>query len=133
MSGETDLTALLATLSVETDEVIYVFATTSQVPDGINPIMQFQERQGITLILPLEEAKHHELDYEFASRKITLAVHSSLEAVGFMARIASVLAGEGISVNPVAGFYHDHLFVPADKCDAALHCLKQLQQTTSKK
>ena len=51
----------------------------------------------------------------FPCRLITLEVHSALDAVGFLAAVTARLAAEGIGVNPVAGFHHDHLFVPADK------------------
>ena len=59
-----------------------------------------------------EEAEKHGIAHEFPCRMITLDVHSSLEAVGFIARIATELARRGMGVNPVAGFHHDHLFVP---------------------
>jgi hypothetical protein len=36
-------------------------------------------------------------------------VHSSLDAVGFMAAVTTRLAKINIGVNPVSGFYHDHL------------------------
>jgi hypothetical protein len=49
-----------------------------------------------------------------------LTVHSSLEAVGFLAAITARLAETGISVNVVSAFYHDHLFVPHDRADEAL-------------
>ena len=57
---------------------------------------------------------------------ITLTVHSSLWAVGFMARIATALAGAGISLNPVAGCYHDLLFVPWSERHQALVVLREL-------
>ena len=57
---------------------------------------------------------------------ITLTVHSSLEAVGFLAAITARLAAAGISVNAVSGFYHDHLFVPEHKADEALHHLQNM-------
>jgi hypothetical protein len=42
--------------------------------------------------------------------------------------IASRLAELGISVNVVAGLHHDHLFVPWDRREDALACLRTLQQ-----
>ena len=53
-------------------------------------------------------------------RKITLTVHSSLEAVGFMAAIAKALAGERVPCNAVAGYYHDHIYVPEGKVESAM-------------
>lgn len=54
---------------------------------------------------------------------ITLNVHSSLDAVGFMAVIATGLAAEGMGVNPVAGFHHDHTFVPEGRAEDAMRVL----------
>ena len=53
-------------------------------------------------------------------------VHSALEAVGFIARVATALADAGMGVNPVAGFYHDHLFVPEDRAEDAMTVLEGL-------
>lgn len=57
---------------------------------------------------------------------ITCEVHSSLEAVGFMAAISKSLTERGIGANPVSGFYHDHLFVPEGKEVEALMALEEL-------
>jgi hypothetical protein len=57
---------------------------------------------------------------------ITLNVHSSLEAVGFMAAISTKLAENGIGVNPVSGYYHDHCFVPLGKANEAMKVLQDL-------
>ena len=51
---------------------------------------------------------------------ITLNIHSSLEAVGFLAAITARLAAAGMGVNPVAGYFHDHLFVPAERAEDAM-------------
>ena len=88
--------------------------------------MVFHEAEGTTLILSRAQAEAAGMVYEFPSRMITLNVHSALEAVGFMAVIATALAREGMGVNPVAGFYHDHLFVPEDRAGDALRILARI-------
>ena len=57
---------------------------------------------------------------------ITLEVHSSLEAVGFLARITTELAKHKMGVNPVSGFFHDHLFVLDGREQDALSVLKKI-------
>jgi hypothetical protein len=59
-------------------------------------------------------------------RCITLSVHSSLDAVGLTAVVATQLAAHNISANVIAAFYHDHVFVPAPHADAALAALQAL-------
>ncbi|MGY4371427.1 hypothetical protein ACVW1A_007492 [Bradyrhizobium sp. LB1.3] len=76
-------------------------------------------------MIPREEAEAAGLSYAFASRLITLTVHSALDAVGFLAAITARLAAAGISVNAVSAFYHDHLFVPADRADEAMAVLQE--------
>ena len=61
---------------------------------------------------------------------ITLTVHSSLEAVGFLGAIATQLAAAGISVNPVSAFYHDHLFVPEGRTEEAMQVLGRISAGT---
>ena len=128
MSGELDLEKLMATMSAELHEGVLVFATVKngQMPSGIAPRMMFQENEGTTLILLKSEAEAAGLSFEFPSRMITLNVHSSLEAVGFIARIATELAAAGMGVNPVSAFYHDHLFIPDGRQDEAMTLLKAM-------
>ena len=125
MSGETDLSKLLSSVEITVSDQVYVFATiaSGKMPAGLAPQMAFIETQGLSLILTKEEAVAYGLAYEYDSKMITLNIHSSLEAVGFMAHISARLAYAGISVNPVAGFYHDHLFVPVAKVDEACQIL----------
>ncbi len=128
MAGETDLDVLLGTMSAKLMDGLYVFATIpdGKIPDGLRPRMMFQEAEGVTLIILKDEACSLGLSYEFPCRMITLKVHSSLEAVGFLARITTALAGHRMGVNPVSGFFHDHLFVPDGKEYQALAALEQL-------
>ena len=124
MGGERDLERLLRSVSAELVDGVFVFATVPRIPDGITPRMVFQEAEGTTLILLKEDAEAAGIAYEFPSRMITLNVHSSLEAVGFIARIASELARHDMGVNPVSAFYHDHLFVPENRADDAMEILR---------
>ena len=129
MPGETNLQKLLGSMSPELVPGIFVFATVPQgteKPAGINPVMIFSEREGDTLILLQDEARAAELPSAFRSRMITLNVHSSLEAVGFLAAITARLAAAGMGVNPVSGYFHDHLFVPADRAEKAMAILQAL-------
>jgi hypothetical protein len=55
-------------------------------------------------------------------------VHSSLEAIGFLATISTALARAGIPCNAVAAFHHDHLFIPVDRADDAFALLEALSK-----
>ncbi len=123
-----NLGELLRTLTAQLVEGVYVFATLpdGSVPESITTRMVFREAEGTTLILRKTEAETFGLDYEFPCRMITLNVHSSLEAVGFIARIASELAKHDMGVNPVSGFFHDHLFVPDGREHDAMRILEKI-------
>ncbi len=132
MVGETNLDVLLKSMSADLVDGLYVFVTVSNgvVPVGIRPKMMFQEAEGTTLILLKEEAEARGLTYEFPCRMITLNIHSSLEAVGFLARITTALARHDMGVNPVSGFFHDHLFVPDGREMDAMGVLKEFANQT---
>ena len=126
--GETDIDQLLKGMQPVLQPEVFVFTSFDHQHDlsSFDPIMMFKEREGTTLIITKAQAEAHEIAFEFPSRMITLNIHSALDAVGFLARISSRLAERGMGVNPVAGFFHDHLFIPEDRADdamAALHAL----------
>lgn len=128
MSGELNLQALFKSLKASLIDGVYVFITLPRnaVPETVVPRMRFEEAEGTTLIMLKSEAEAFGLKYEFPCRMITLDVHSSLEAVGFIAYIATQLAKHDMGVNPVSGFYHDHLFVPDGREQDALEILKEI-------
>jgi len=126
---ETDLARLLGSVAPELQPDVHVFATIaagSTVPDGLDPLLVLREEEGRTLVVTEEAAGRAGLAAAFRSRLITLTVNSSLEAVGFLAAVTGRLAASGIAVNPVAGFHHDHLLVPADRAGEALLVLAAL-------
>ena len=133
MSGQTDVSELFRKMSASLAEGIYVFVSLPdrEIPEGLTARMIFEEEEGTTLILLKRDAETYVLPYEFPCRMITLNVHSSLEAVGFMARIADALSKEGMGVNPVAAFFHDHIFVPDGRQEDALRVLHRLSRTAA--
>ncbi|MER8567197.1 ACT domain-containing protein [Mesorhizobium sp. M0924] len=129
MAGETDLKKLLAAMTPELLPDVYVFATLTpgiSRQAGLDPVMVFREREGVTLIVTEDAARAAGLTASFRCRMITLNVNSSLEAVGFLVAITARLAAAGMGVNPVSAFYHDHLFVPAERAEEAMELLRQL-------
>ncbi|MEP0926793.1 ACT domain-containing protein [Leptolyngbya sp. SLC-A1] len=105
----------------------YVFCTLPSLSGhDLDPIGFFKEEEGLTLIVSRHQAEAAGLPYSAIFAMITLSVHSSLEAVGFLAAIATRLAIHGISVNPVSAFYHDHLFVPVVQAETAIALLHEL-------
>ncbi|TCL65165.1 ACT domain-containing protein [Rhizobium sp. BK251] len=130
MTGITDLSVLLASMEPSLVEGEFVYCT---VPAGsldqylqLQPIGIFHEVEGVTLILPIEAAGNAGLGAGIAMRCITLNVHSSLEAVGLTAAVSAALTKEGISANVVAGYYHDHIFVPTADAERAVAALRSL-------
>jgi hypothetical protein len=128
MSGETNLSILLKSMQPVLREGEYVFCSIDHQNSNylqLNPLCLFYEDEGLTLILSRESADATALPYTSVFRLITLSVHSSLDAVGFLAAITSKLAEHSISVNPVSAYYHDHLFIPAARADEVMELLQE--------
>jgi hypothetical protein len=115
----------------ELDPALYAFChqPDGTVPRGVTPLCLFQEHEGLTLVLPAEQARSAGLVPVMLTRRIILTVHSDLEAVGFMAEISAALARVNAPCNAIAAVFHDHIFIPEDRVEAALAALRQLQQT----
>ncbi|MDQ0791901.1 ACT domain-containing protein [Streptomyces sp. B1I3] len=128
MTGERDLRKLLHTMRPELNPGRYVFTTLADgaAPDGVTPVVTVAEGEGVTLVLPEREAVAAGLGYDFVAGWITLRVHSSLEAVGLTAAVALALTDVGVSCNVVAGYHHDHLFVPYARASEAVQVLERL-------
>lgn len=127
--GETNLTVLLASLETRLHPETFVFLTllpSQTPPPSLHIQMSFREAEGLTIITTEASASSNGLDYLFPCRMITLDIHSSLAAVGFIAVIATKLKDLLISVNPVSGYYHDHLFVPLGRESEVLERLRDL-------
>ncbi|MGW1072991.1 ACT domain-containing protein [Streptomyces sp. NPDC002537] len=127
MSGEKDLRKLLTGMRPELNPGRYVFtAVAGDPPAGLAPVVTVVEPEGLTLVVRQEDADAAGLPYDYVAGWLTLRVHSALDAVGLTAAVAQELAAAGLSCNVVAGFHHDHLFVPHDRAAEALTLLENL-------
>lgn len=136
--GMRDLKLLLSSMTPTLDPSTYVFCTAttdrlSEIAKIDDVQMLFREAEGWTTILP----QHHQvselaIESAFPCKKVTLNVHSSLDAVGFIASIGKRLAELEIGVNPVSGFYHDHLFIPTGREDDVMKALRAIAEEARK-
>lgn len=119
----TDLKALLMGLDPSLSQRAWAFQPLVDprfIPDTAFALIR--EDEGACCILPAEAAGADARRFA----KITLRVHSDLEAVGLTAAVANALAMAGIACNLVAGINHDHLFVPWEQRDKAMARLNKL-------
>ncbi|MHA2141434.1 MAG: ACT domain-containing protein [Candidatus Thorarchaeota archaeon] len=127
--GEHDLGTLLRSMepALSGNEYVFVSMEESLIEDlKDDALLIFREKEGTTLILEKSLADSNGLEYLATWAMITLSIHSDLEAVGFIAKISNELAKDGISVNVVSAYFHDHLFVPFEDGQEALEVLQAL-------
>jgi hypothetical protein len=132
MCGETDLSTLLTTMSPVLKSEEYVFCSLEQSSYGdfpqLRPLAAISEKEGLTLVIPRTMADKYAYNYQSVFSSITLNVHSSLDAVGLTAAIATELAKHQISANIIAGYYHDHIFVQKEFATKAVAALQALSE-----
>ncbi|WP_309601695.1 ACT domain-containing protein [Sphingomonas sp.] len=114
MAGERDLTRLLADLRPQLGAARYAFERVERLSLGEGDFALIREDGGVTAIRERADG---------AWARISLGVHSSLEAIGLTAVLSRRLADAGISANVVAALDHDHFFVPWDQRAIALEAI----------
>ncbi len=129
--GETDLQSLLKQMQPVLDDEQMVFC--SLPADEAEKYLTscqgyYREQEGVSLIIDKAQADLDNLIYNSVFRRISLMVHSSLEAVGFLSRITEILAAQGISVNVVSGYFHDHLYINVKEAENAIMILELWQE-----
>ncbi|MGZ8284179.1 MAG: ACT domain-containing protein [Allosphingosinicella sp.] len=130
MTGETELEQLLRELRPLLCARRYSFSVAqlmTPTPETLDVWARIEEDEGTTIIAA-ENCGGAIVELE-AWARITLGVHSSLNAVGLTAHVAGVLAAANIPANVIAGFYHDHIFVPWLRRDEAIGLLTLLSES----
>jgi hypothetical protein len=117
LEGERDLARLLNALEPRLHSERYRFSVATESALVDSQFALVREDEGLTAI---------GTDPSGEWARISLGVHSSLDAVGLTATLSSRLADVGISANIIAGRFHDHLFVPWDRREQALDCLRSM-------
>jgi len=135
MSGQTDLRALLQSISVSVRPERYTVLTIrndEQSPSlGHGVAAVIEESEGITVVATLDRARTEGWPEDFVAAWLTIDVHSSLEAVGLTAAFSRALGRAGIACNIIAAFHHDHILVPHDKSEAAVEVIEALATPTT--
>ncbi len=126
----TELSLLLRSLEPQLHDGIFVYCVVPLESDvaALAPIATMREPEGVTVVLPEEQAIEAGLRIRFRAAWITLAVQSDLHAVGLTAAFATALGRAGVSCNVIAGTFHDHIFVPVEHAQRALAALRDLQR-----
>ncbi len=112
-------------LAPELQPGTYVFC----VDDGksrVAPIATVREKEGLTVVLRREDADQARMPYDLVLAWITLTAQTTLDQVGITAAVSFALAQAGIACNVIAGFHHDHLFVPAHQGNEALAIIRAI-------
>ena len=131
MAGETNLSILIKNMQPILNEGQYVFCSmrSQSAIDFHRIVFFFREQEGVTIVLEKSYADVKKYEYASVFAWITLHIHSSLDAVGLTAAFSKALADNHISCNVVAGYYHDHIFVPYDLAQQAVDVLRKLSAT----
>ena len=79
-------------------------------------------------IFSLQLLIRHKLLFQSIFSKITLEIHSSLDAVGLTAAFSNKLTSYVISANVAVGYYYDNIFVQKDKALAVIEALEELSK-----
>ncbi len=131
-TGVTNLDRLLKEMNPVLRDGTYSFCSIKEDQLSIlstKPLMVFREKEGVTVIVESDIQTESMRECDRNWKVITLTIHSSLNAVGLLAKISSELANHGISVNVVSAYFHDHLFVKASNATRTLEILNQLSES----
>lgn len=121
--GIRDIDILLGSMNPIVQPASY-YILPSCPPTAGRIVWQGTEEKGTTFVIEAEDddVGHYGTKWKM----ITLGVHSSLQAIGFLSAILGPLASNGIAVNVLSGFYHDHLLVEERNLGLTIDILQEM-------
>lgn len=128
MTGEADLAVLLRTMTPELALQEYGYGVLAAEQSVAGPFALIAEAEGMTVIATVAALRAAGVAHQPGWARISLAVHSDLQAVGLTAAVATALTKAGISANVVAGYHHDHFFVQYARRHDAMAVLAALSE-----
>jgi uncharacterized protein len=126
MAGIDNLAELLRSMAPELHSAAYGFGLiqgTDWVPGAFAMIA---EAEGMTVVATEDLLRAAQIAHQPGWARISLKVHSDLQAVGLTAAVAAALTEQGISANVIAGYHHDHVFVQWARRQDAMAVLEAL-------
>ena len=127
MTGQTDLEGLLSTLRPDLRPGNVVYCTAARaLEQGVDPLATITESGGHHLRPPARRRRPARAPVRVRRRLDHSPPPLALDAVGLTAAVSTALASAGIACNVLAGYFHDHLIVPADRAADALDVLTRL-------
>ncbi|MEM0985178.1 MAG: ACT domain-containing protein [Pseudomonadota bacterium] len=120
--AERNLSRLLEKLAVYRHPGVWAYREGRGNEDAV---FTFRERDGDSHIAPA--GPDAALDNRWVWLELT--VYSDLNAVGFLAAVATALAAEGVPCNAIAALHHDHIFVPDSLAARAIEAIEALAGT----
>ena len=99
----------------------FKFITTKESIIPKDAVAMIRETEGTTLIIPAVGEDGEVFAW------ISLVNETLLTETGITSRFSKALADAGIACNVLAGFHHDHIFVPYDKRNQAVEIIAALE------
>jgi len=118
------LDAVLAALQPTLSAAEYLFVTSPKPLAQVIPTAMIREGEAFSYVLEAETARRAGVSGDFRWRRIDTGVDTNLAEVGIISQLAGALAREGIPMNPIAGYFRDHLFVPVERANDGLEALQ---------
>lgn len=123
-----DITLSKMTPTISGQYIYHFDPARNPLPAEITPFAQIFEPDGVTSVIPLDQAKEFNLtakDHTVYTR-IVLLVESNLLSPGLTCAVASQFAAQSIPCNVLASVNYDHLMVPEERTHEAMNLLSEL-------
>ena len=116
-------------ISLDNEEWLELLKNPELSPRMTSPFLIFKDKWEVTLVFDeidfgkiRDSVPNSKVETNF--RLLSFDVELDFDVVGFIARIASILAAAGISILPFSSFSRDHLLVRQNDLAGALKALR---------